>query len=205
MQVHTIVRPGSGARPTPRPGSRRLRRRAGAGILAILATAGPASAVADTPSCPMAGEPPVARTREQAAAAVVCLVNRERARRDLPPLRQQPRLERAAERYSRDMVRRRFFSHTSPEGASVAERLRAVAYVRGARAWAVGETLAWGTGDLATPTAIVNAWLDSPRHRRVLLAPRYREVGVGAVPGVPLDVGGGLPGATYAAELGVRS
>jgi uncharacterized protein YkwD len=79
------------------------------------------------------------------------------------------------------------------------DRLRA--YIGGGRRWAVGETLAWGRGSLATPEAIVAAWLESPPHRRVLLEARYRDVGIGVTTGVPVA---GDPGVTYAAELGVR-
>ena len=144
-------------------------------------------------------------TRDEAATAVGCLINQERRRRNLGALREQARLERAAERHARDMVRRRFFSHTTPEGVSMADRLRAVGYVRDARAWSVGEVLAWGTGVRATPAAIVAGWLDSRSHRRVLLSPGYRDVGIGLAPGVPLGGFAGVPGATFAAELGARS
>ena len=174
--------------------------------LAGLASAGgaPAQARAAT-GCAGATEQPPALPREQAAAAVACLVNEERRRRALPRLRDQPRLDRAAARHARDMVQRRFFAHTAPEGTSMSDRLRAAGYIQDARPWTVGETLAWGTGSRATPAAIVAAWLDSPPHRRVLLSAAYRDLGIGVTTGVPVRAFGGLAGATYAAELGARS
>jgi uncharacterized protein YkwD len=119
----------------------------------MLAGAGTTAADARAGSCRTASEPPIAATHDQAAASVVCVLNQERARRRLPRLRESPRLERAADRYALDMGRQGFFSHTSPDGGSMADRLREVGYARAGRAWAVGETLAWGTGARATPAA----------------------------------------------------
>lgn len=179
-----------------------------AGLAAVtafaIANAVPAQARAAT-GCDDADAQAAALTRDQAAAAIGCLINQERRRRDLGALREHPRLEQAAERHARDMVRRRYFSHTTPEGVSMADRLRAVGYVRDAWTWSVGEVLAWGTSGRATPAAIVAGWLDSPSHRRVLLSAGYRDVGIGLALGVPLGGFAGRPGATFAAELGARS
>ena len=179
-----------------------------AGLTAVtalaVAVAVPAQARAVT-GCDDADAQPAALTHDRAAAAIGCLINQERRRRDLRALREQARLERAARRHARDMVRRRFFSHTTPEGVSMTDRLRTAGYVRDARGWSAGEVLAWGTGARATPAAVVAAWLDSPSHRRVLMSAGYREIGIGLALGVPLDGSSGLPGATFAAELGARS
>ena len=185
--------------------------RARARPLALAALAGLAMAMAAperthaATACAGAAVQPPELTRELAAAAVTCLLNQERRRRDLPRLRAVPRLERAAGRHARDMVQRRFFAHTTPDGSSMSDRLRDVGYIDDARSWAVGEALAWGTGSRATPAGIVAAWLDSPPHRRVLLSPAYRDLGIGMTLGVPVGKFAGLPGATYAAELGARS
>ena len=84
----------------------------------------------------------------------------------------------------------------------MAERLRAAGYAGDGYAWAAGEVLAWGSGRRATPAGAVAAWMRSTAHRRVLLARRYRDVGVGVAPGNPAGAGGG-PSATYSAELGL--
>ncbi len=99
------------------------------------------------------------------------------------------------------MVRHRYFSHVAPDGRTMTARLRDAGYIREGRRWAVGETLAWGTFGRATPRRTVQNWMDSPPHRRVLLDPRYRDVGVGAAYGSPRRRRG--PGATYAAAFGV--
>jgi uncharacterized protein YkwD len=175
----------------------RSARRLGAGALALLATAVPAQAA--SAACQGADDVPTAGAQERSATATVCVLNEQRASRGLPLLRTENGLEQAAEGHARDMVRRRYFSHTTPEGRTFAERLRRT-YIRGGR-WGVGETLAWGTQSKATPAAIVRAWLDSPSHRRVVLNPRFRDVGIGVTLGVPVATD---PGATYAANLGVR-
>jgi uncharacterized protein YkwD len=130
------------------------------------------------------------------ADAVVCEVNRVRDARGLDALRSDRKLERAGEAHARDMVRRGYFSHVTPEGETVSDRLRSAGYLQARAPWRVGETLAWGRRRLSTPAATVDAWMESPSHRRVLLSARYREIGVAG--GVP--AGGG--GTTFAAEFG---
>ena len=69
--------------------------------------------------------------------------------------------------------------------------------------YVIGENLAWGTYTLATPQAIVSAWIASPGHLANILESRYRETGIGVEPAVPESLGEGNPGATYAQEFGV--
>jgi uncharacterized protein YkwD len=167
----------------------------------LFALAVPGSAPA---ACAGASSDPDPSRLEPTAAAVACRINAERRERGLPRLAPHRRLAVAARRYAREMVRGAFFSHVGIGGTTMTERLRAVGYVDGRVTWAVGETLAWGTGPRARPGSIVGAWMDSPRHRRILLDPRYRDVGVGVAIGNPVGAEP-APGATYAAELGYVS
>ena len=57
-----------------------------------------------------------------------------------------------------------------------------------------------GNGGLATPRAIVEAWMASPPHRETLLNASYRTVGIGVALGVPVRDAG--DGATYTADFG---
>ena len=132
--------------------------------------------------------------------ATVCLINAERRARGLAPLVANARLGRAARRHATDMVTRGYFSHVSPTGSSFADRLRRVGYA-GRCAWAGGETLAWGSGSLATPASRVRGWMNSPPHRAILLNATYREVGIGVVRGSPTHAGAS---ATYVGEFGRR-
>lgn len=151
--------------------------------------------------CPGALDTPTDATAAAAAGTVTCLVNAERSKRGLRELTRDGDLNQAARRHARDMVRRGYFSHVSPGGSTLGDRLRAVDYGNGG-GWRAGEALGWGTGSLATPNSLVDEWLDSPPHRRILLDSGFRELGVGIAPGEPRDEQSSLPGATYALDFG---
>jgi uncharacterized protein YkwD len=156
-----------------------------------------------------AASPPCAATTVaagQAPAATVgravrCLVNARRAAHGLAPLHPSRELREAAESHGADMVTHRFFAHVSPFAGAVTDRARRAGYVRNGD-YALGEDIAWGEGELATPRAIVTAWMNSPGHRAVILDADYRDVGVGIVAGVP--VASELPGATFVLDVGSR-
>ena len=135
--------------------------------------------------------------------ALRCLINVERAERRLLPVSLDRALERAAGRHARDMVRRRYFSHRSPAGTRVTERVRASGYLRGARFWTVGEVLAWLVRPRPTPAAVVDAWMRSKPHQAVLLHASFRQVGAAFSRGNPRSRRGA--GATFAAVFGRRS
>src|SRR4051812_25431707 len=115
------------------------------------------------------------------ARAVECLVNEQRAGAGLRALAHDGRLARAARRYSSEMVRERFFDHVSPDGSTLGQRARAAGYSGGT----LGETLGWGTGELATPRAIVAAWIASPPHHAVLRVTAFHRGGIGGADGSP--------------------
>jgi uncharacterized protein YkwD len=141
-----------------------------------------------------------AKARKSAPGQTLCLINQERRVRGLAPLAGNARLGRAANRHAADMVRRGYFSHVSPEGASFFDRLRRAGYARGCASWAGGETLAWGTGSQSSPVSRVAAWMHSPPHRAILLG-RFREAGIAVLKGAP---GTGRSGFTYVGEFGRR-
>ena len=151
--------------------------------------------------CAGADLQPAAGNLGEIRAAVICLHNEIRARHDLPLLRENARLRRAATGHSEDMVDRRFFEHTTPGGTTMVDRILRADYARADQGWSFGENLAWGTGRLATPRGVMRAWMESPGHRVNVLRRAYREVGIGVVTGVPI---GASRGATYTADFGVR-
>jgi uncharacterized protein YkwD len=131
--------------------------------------------------------------------AVLRLVNVQRRHRGLVGLDANRQLTLAARTHSASMVTRRFFAHVSPGGSTLVSRARAAGYVRGGR-WRVGEAIAWGSGSLGSPRAVVAGWMRSPGHRRILLAAGYREAGVGVASGTPA----GGPGVTVTFDAGRR-
>lgn len=133
-------------------------------------------------------------------SAILCLLNAERTSRGLRALRSNSRLGRAATAHSGDMVRRKFFAHDSPSGTDVVDRVRRTGFIPRIGRWVVGENLAYGSGTLGQPAAIMRAWMESPGHRANILQRRFREVGIGVARGLP--VSGVSGGATYTTDFG---
>jgi uncharacterized protein YkwD len=152
-------------------------------------------------ACPAPDVAPVPANLPAVAATTLCLLNGERADRGLPALAANAQLGAAAASYAQDLVAGSYFSHTGRDGSTLLDRIRGTGYVPADRPWRLGENLAWGTGVLAPPGAIVQAWMNSPGHRANILDPGFREIGIGIVPGNPAQPDGA--GASYVTEFGV--
>lgn len=163
----------------------------------------PASASVPTHGCPAAGvgpgvDPP--RTER----ATLCLLNAERGAHHLHPLRLDSALRLAALRQSRDMVSRHFFEHVNPDGIDPTQRMARAGYRIGPRGGMTAENLAYGEESLATPAAIVDGWMHSPGHRRNILFPALRDIGIGIVPEPVKRSSAENSGATYTTDFGAR-
>jgi uncharacterized protein YkwD len=124
-------------------------------------------------------------SNKRLAAATLCLLNAERKRHHLGKLSQSATLRRAALRHAADMVKRRYFSHTEPDGLNVVERILHSGYLGRFGNWRIGENLGWGWGRGATPRSIVTAWMKSKPHRRNILNRSFHDVGVAVATGSP--------------------
>jgi uncharacterized protein YkwD len=175
---------------------RRIRQLAVPSLLALVAAAAPATASAA--GCSGADRSPASLGSGKAARATLCLLNRERRAHGLRPLRLDSKLNRAARGHARDMVARRYFAHTSRSGASFSARIKRTGWTRSRRSWTVGENIGWGGGSLASPRAMVAAWMRSPGHRANILQGRFRAIGIGIANRTPT----GSRGATYATDFG---
>ena len=174
-------------------------------LVVALMGAGSSTASADDAPCAL-GDQPVSRLTEFGAQFVtICLINAERTARDLVPLTFNRKLALAGDGYAQAMIAGKFFSHEGPGGDSPADRVLAQHYAPGDEQWQIGETLAWGSAERSTPRAIVQGWMNSPVHVKVLLDPSFREVGIGIRFGAPVAPAPLGESATYAAEFGVRS
>jgi len=137
-------------------------------------------------------------------AATLCLINRERIAHGERALRPNKRLRRAAQAHTMSMVDEDYFEHVGPRGQTPLARMRSVGYISSSRVgYEVGENIAWGTRWLATPRAIVAAWMASPGHRANILDPRYRETGIGVSAHPPSALAHGQRGAIYTQDFGV--
>jgi uncharacterized protein YkwD len=137
-------------------------------------------------------------------AAVLCLINRERAQNGELPLREDANLDASAEAHVQDMLENDYFEHVSPRGSTPVDRDRESGYIpSGPVGYVIGENLAWGTLSLSTPQAIVAAWIASPGHLANIVEGQYRDTGIAIVPQVPSSLAGSVAGATYAQEFGL--
>ncbi|HEY3959142.1 MAG TPA: CAP domain-containing protein [Solirubrobacteraceae bacterium] len=147
---------------------------------------------------------PEAGNLEQIRAATLCLVNQERARDGELPLKISSKLEQAAQSHTEAMVREDYFAHVAPNGETPVDRIQATGYIPNAEAgYTLGENIAWGTLELATPAAIVAAWIASPEHLENILTGAYAETAIGVTAAVPASLANGQTGAVYGQIFGV--
>lgn len=97
-------------------------------------------------------------------------LNQIRSASGLPALRASESLYRSSARYARKMIDTDYFGHPSRIAASS---------VFGR----VGETLEMHSGWSANPGGTITGWMNSPRHRAVLMSRAYRWVGMGVARG----------------------
>ena len=109
--------------------------------------------------------------------SVLMLLNHERTTHGLVPLTIDARLTQAARSHSADMLLHGYFAHDGRQGAWDARLRRYIARPL------LGEVLEFGTGSYATAGGMVSAWMHSPPHRRVILTPDLRRVGLGILTG----------------------
>jgi uncharacterized protein YkwD len=111
---------------------------------------------------------------------LLLLVNATRSDWGRTALTVSPGLTAAAEFHTARMIRRGFFDHEAPGEAQFWRRIEDFYPSTGYDYWAVGENLAYGIPSLE-PAEALHEWLESPRHRRSLLSPSWRQVGIAAV------------------------
>jgi uncharacterized protein YkwD len=157
-----------------RPARRSRRLKAGAGLLALALGAGVAAHFYLTrwiaPSL-----------KETAALAeleseLFKLVNQERARRGQKPLRLSARLTTIARAHSHDMAVGHYRSYDTPEGASLADRVKnaGIDYKK------VAQNIYVDGGDLrGFAGRAIKGWLESREYRGVLLSPDFDRTGIG--------------------------
>jgi uncharacterized protein YkwD len=143
----------------------------------------PGAKTTTTPAAPPSAKkkPPVVKTTKPpnvanlpAEAAVLSLVNSERAKAGCKAVTNDSRLATAARKHSADMVARDYFSHTTPDGVDFATRIENEGY-----RWSnAGENIASGQRNA---TEVMKAWMNSPGHRANILNCNFKNLGVGMV------------------------
>ncbi|MBI4157656.1 CvpA family protein [Candidatus Woesebacteria bacterium] len=110
---------------------------------------------------------------EASEAQMFALVNEERRKRGIKELTWAPNIVPVARAHARDMWERKYFSHYSPEGKDVGDRLEA----SGINYQIAGENLA-----LAPTVATAhNGLMNSEGHRANILEPSFSRMGIGVI------------------------
>lgn len=101
-------------------------------------------------------------------------INTQRQKFFLPPYTLNSQLSQAAAAKAQDMITKNYWSHLSPQGTTPWSFILKSGYSY----QSAGENLADG---YTHAPALIQAWLDSPGHRRNLLNSNYRQIGVAIV------------------------
>ncbi len=170
---------------------------------------GVGSGAHDTSRGPLAQKGVAARAQRVIAVAalergVFVTINAVRRAHGLPELRLNRQLAAAARGHSQSMARHGFFAHASYDGSSFWLRIESVYPSARGRFWCASENIVWAAPGLSARKA-VGLWLKSREHREILLAPEWRDLGVGGVHA--LDAPGayhGLDVTILTADFGAR-
>ena len=114
-------------------------------------------------------------TENNYAEEVLRLVNEEREKAGVSPLKLDSELTKAAQ--SRAMELKEVFSHTRPNG----ENFRSILDEMGIESSYAGENIMSGT--VKTSEGVVSIWMGSEGHKKNILNPNYNYLGVGRISG----------------------
>lgn len=176
------------------------RRRLALRLSWLVAVAASAAASAST----VGATPPNVRSASltRFEASVLADVNAVRARHHLAGLRLSGPLTFAARAHSQQMAQDGYFAHDSADGSPFWRRIQGFYPASGF--WSVGENLVWSSARVDA-AGVLRRWLASPEHRRNLLSPLWREIGVSAVHAVGAPgVYRGLDVVIVTTDFGVR-
>ena len=115
--------------------------------------------------------------------------NTERMKHGLPPLHPDAFLTNSAQKYAEAMFKNNFFSHVSPDGQTLKDRMQDSGYYNPSyevqcfciKRFMVGENIARGQKD---PKQVMIDWMNSPTHAENILSPEFSDVGVGMAAGM---------------------
>jgi uncharacterized protein YkwD len=103
------------------------------------------------------------------------LVNDERTSRGLLPLVWDSQIATVSRAHSTDMIERRYFSHTSPNGEGPSARLKE----NGVPFTVAAENVALASSSLVAHQMLMS----SESHRKNILSPDFTRIGIGVVDG----------------------
>jgi uncharacterized protein YkwD len=142
--------------------------------VAIASRSQPGSAARGGP-CSGAEQPAEQASAKELRKAVRCLINRERAERDLGPLARDRSLKRAAQAHTKTMAATDCLAHECAGEPDLEQRLRRAGYFDGTENWRFAEN----TGCGLSAEAMVANWMATDFHRVNILERSFDELGVG--------------------------
>lgn len=195
-------------KPAPRPRPRPVATHTTTPTTSHAATPAPAPApapapVASTAPCANGDLTPDPTNIAAVEVATLCLVNQVRGQHGLSALAPNAQLQQSADQHNNDMVNQDYFAHNGPGGDTPLSRIQATGYLGNPNdSYVIGENIAWGTYNLSTPAAIVNAWVNSPEHLANILNASYTDSGMSVSPQAPAALAQGQQGAIYTQDFG---
>lgn len=120
--------------------------------------------------------PQILGTVTFSADQIISLTNEKRAQNGLGGVSYSPLLAQAAAGKAQDMLKKDYWAHNSPTGATPWSFITSAGY----RYVFAGENLA---RDFDSAPSVVDAWMNSPSHRSNLLDKNFKEIGVAVVSG----------------------
>lgn len=121
-------------------------------------------------------DPDIVALGTQDAQEATRLINLNRTKKGHAPLVFNPILTQVAQAHSNHMKVHSCFSHQCPGEPPPPKRACLAGYHAYRGSCYIGETIAAG---YPSPASVVNAWMNSPPHRAVLMHSKLREIGVG--------------------------
>jgi uncharacterized YkwD family protein len=113
-------------------------------------------------------------TTSNYANQVLTLVNQERSKAGLKPLKLNSTLTKSAQAKSQDMHDKKYFDHNSPTYGTPFQMMSKFGY----KYSYAGENIAMGQ---KTPKEVMTAWMNSAGHKANILNSNYTEIGIGYV------------------------
>lgn len=133
-------------------------------------------AISNTISAHSAAKTSVTAPSEPTIAQLLTLVNAERAKNGVAPLKEDVRLDASAQMKAQDEVTYNYFGHISPHDGK-----QGYLYINdvGINCKTDSENISRGNDGIPTAKQVVDGWINSPPHHQAMIDPRYTLTGFG--------------------------
>ena len=109
---------------------------------------------------------------------IIKWTNYQRKKFRIPPLKENPILNKSAKLRLEDMFKYEYFGHVSPKGAKLEDFIKKAGY----EYVIIGENLA--KGNFKSSKEVIEILMKSSKHRKNILEKEYKEIGVALKKGI---------------------